>query len=711
VTYTGFEVTLDAINDGADTIRNTATVEGISAGEPVTDTDHHDLTVLSPRSVEIVKSGPESAAPGEPVDYRFEITNTGSLPVTDLRLDDTILGEGILAAQLDGVELAPGGSTTVTYTGYVVNLGDLTDPATLTIRNVVTVTGDSGGETVTDDDHHDLVVVGSPSITVDKTASPRTVVNPTVGTEVTYTFTITNTGDLPLELGLEDVFWTGSSRTDERDRLDLSAQLPQTTLAPAGQISVPLTYAITAADIAAGGVFNTAFVTGTPPAGPPVTDEDDETVTVPLPPPLRASIELTKTHDDTGFPATQIVGDEVVYEFEVRNSGPVTLHSVHIVDPLLGLTGGTSVLRVAPGTLAPGEVGTATGTYTLEQADLDRGEVYNLATATGTDPFGNPVSADDDETVGLTPVLGEAPVIRLVKSHDAAALGATQTEGDEITYLFEVRNPGTVPLTDVHITDALLGYDDERRLAVTPSTLEPGGVGYATATYPITTEDLAEGEVHNVATVVGTAPDGSRVIHTDDERVGLTPVLGEEIAPAISLVKSSAVSADARVGDRITYNFDVTNVGDVVLTNVRVTDPLLGEGTLAVEPSTLEPGETGRATATYTVTEADMSRGYVYNTALGRGTPPQGPDVTDEDDVTTPLPTVVQPGEVPERPTPPVTRQVRPPMPIGLAQTGLGAVLQLLVLALGATGLGGLLVRRTRAPKAPTARRGWSIRL
>ena len=60
--------------------------------------------------------------------------------------------------------------------------------------------------------------------------------------------------------------------------------------------------------------------------------------------------------------------------------------------------------------------------------------------------------------------------------------------------------------------------------------------------------------------------------------------------------------ADA-AGDILNFRYTVTNLGNVTLTGVEVTDPLTG---LAVSGVTLAPGETGVYDDTYTLTRADL---------------------------------------------------------------------------------------------------------
>ena len=124
----------------------------------------------------------------------------------------------------------------------------------------------------------------------------------------------------------------------------------------------------------------------------------------------------------------------------VTNTGNVTLIRLAIDDPKVG------TVSCPVTVLAPGESTTCTATYRLTQADVDAGEVINIATATGIDPNGIEVSAEDTVT---TPI-PSAPVITLDKQ---AGVPTGATAGSTIDYSFVVTNTGNVTLDSISIAD------------------------------------------------------------------------------------------------------------------------------------------------------------------------------------------------------------------------------------------------------------------
>ena len=118
---------------------------------------------------------------------------------------------------------------------------------------------------------------------------------------------------------------------------------------------------------------------------------------------------------------------------------------------------------------------------------------------------------------------------------------------------------------------------------------------------------------------------------------------------SIALVKFGTfddVNGDgfAQVGERINYNFIITNTGDVTVSNITISDPLPGI-VLSGGSINLNPGQNNTTlTATYTLTQTDIDNGGVSNQATATGDSPTGTDdVSDisddnsntEDDTTT----------------------------------------------------------------------------
>ncbi|TLM97702.1 MAG: DUF11 domain-containing protein, partial [Actinobacteria bacterium] len=157
------------------------------------------------------------------------------------------------------------------------------------------------------------------------------------------------------------------------------------------------------------------------------------------------------------------------------------------------------------------------------------------------------------------------PSISIVKTAAPVTILANET----VTYTFVVTNTGDTPLYNVAVTDNKLGA-----IGTIPS-LAPG------ASVTLTTSAAIAADTVNVATAVGTysvsgGPTGN-VSASDDASVDV-------INPAIDVTKAASPSAII-AGDTVTYTYVVTNIGDVPLVNVVLTDDKLGQvGTVANLP-------------------------------------------------------------------------------------------------------------------------------
>src|SRR5205085_2128895 len=146
----------------------------------VCDDDHHHPVILHP-AITIVKSGAATSHVGDTVTYSFKVTNTGDVDLTNVAVNDDKLGSvGTVA------NLAVGASTTLTK--------DFKVPDVAAVDNTATACGvDPLALKVCDDDHHHLVTI-HPAITVVKSGPAQA----HEGDKVTYSFKVTNTGDVPL---------------------------------------------------------------------------------------------------------------------------------------------------------------------------------------------------------------------------------------------------------------------------------------------------------------------------------------------------------------------------------------------------------------------------------------------------------------------------------------------------------------------------------
>jgi hypothetical protein len=630
-TFTG-SYTITQADIDAGTFYNLATVTGTPpVGPPVSDNDDHDQLLPQFAGIALVKTGVFQdengdgyADVGETISYSFMVSNTGNVTLTDVTLTDAVGGVTISGGPIP--VLAVGTVDSTTFTGsYTITQADI-DAGTF--YNLATVTGTPPvGPPVSDNDDHDQLLPQFAGIALVKTGGFQDENGDgyaDVGETISYSFMVSNTGNVTL---------TDVTLTDAVGGVTISGgPIPVLAVGTVDSTTFTGSYTITQADIDAGTFYNLATVTGTPPVGPPVSDNDDHDE----PLPQFAGIALVKTgmfQDENGDGYAD-VGETISYSFMVSNTGNVTLTDVTLTDAVGGVTISGGPIPV----LAVGAVDstTFTGSYTITQADVDAGTFYNLATVTGTPPVGPPVSDNDDHDEPLP----QFPGIALVKTgmfQDENGDGYADV-GETISYSFMVSNTGNVTLTDVTLTDAVGG------VTISGGPIPVLAVGTVdsttfTGSYTITQADIDAGTFYNLATVTGTPPVGPPVSDNDDHDQLLPQFAG------IALVKTGVFQDEngdgyADVGETISYSFMVSNTGNVTLTDVTLTDAVGGVTISGGPIPVLAVGAVDSTTFTgsYTITQADIDAGTFYNLATVTGTPPVGPPVGDNDDHDQPLP-------------------------------------------------------------------------
>ena len=174
-------------------------------------------------------------------------------------------------------------------------------------------------------------------------------------------------------------------------------------------------------------------------------------------------------------------------------------------------------------------------------------------------------------------------------------------------------------------------------------TLEPGETWEIQATYTITSNDILAGVFRNTVTAIF----GNKSWKATDD------VTTAELDTTLNVTKTSDVpeGQKAALGQKITYTIKVQNAGNVPYTNVKVEDPLTK---LTATIETLAVGETKTFTTEYVVTEADVLKGSVLNTATATGDEikdpksdePKEPNGGDEVEIKTFAPITIKPKDV-----------------------------------------------------------------
>ncbi|MFJ8444311.1 COG1361 S-layer family protein [Kitasatospora griseola] len=525
-----------------------------------------------------IEKAADSAGPfhvGETVHYTYTVTNTGTGAVDNIAVAD----DRVASVACGTTTLNPGAST-LCHGSYVITAADVTAGH---VTNTAHASGtDPEGQPVQSaPDEATVPVAGEAVLSIEKTADSAGPLH--VGDTVSYTYTVTNTGTAAVH---------NVSVSDDRVA---SVTCDATTLNPGQSTLCHGSYVITAADVQAGHVTNTAHATGTDPEGEEVQSPPID-ATVPVVGEGELSIE--KTADSAG---PFHVGDTVHYTYTVTNTGTAAVHNLSVADDHV-----TSVTCDAT-TLNPGASTLCHGSYTITAADAVAGHVTNTARANSTDPHGGAVQSPPAEAT--VTVVGEAQ-LAIVKKADSA--GPFRV-GDTVDYTYTVTNTGAVVIHDIVVSD-----DRVASVACDATALNPGQSTVCHGSYTITEEDVEAGHVTNTARAKGVDPEGSPVESVPGE-VTVETTSG---ASSLSIVKQADVSGSAHVGDTVTYTYTVTNTGTTVLTDVAVNDDRIAQ--VACDTATLNPGESTTCHGTYVVTEEDAKAGHVTNTATASGRDPQG---------------------------------------------------------------------------------------
>ncbi|MDR0989875.1 MAG: CshA/CshB family fibrillar adhesin-related protein, partial [Propionibacteriaceae bacterium] len=443
----------------AGTVTNTATGTAYDPkNRPVVT---NDSTVVTPvnqtAAITVVKSAAlndqdkdQLADAGETIDYSFRVTNTGAVTLTDPVITDPKLTAAQVTPTCPAGTVAPGASVTCTATYTVtqvdVDAGAVTNSATATATppNDLTPPVSPASETSTPTDTASGLTLAKTGVLNDADADQLA----DVGETMTYSFALTNTGQVSL---------TNPAVDDSRlSAAGGAVSCPAGAIAPGATVNCTATYTVTQADVDTGTVVNTATAsaydpTATAVISPPATDRQPTDMT-----PAISAVKRGQLNDADGDGLAD-VGETVAYSITVANTGTVTFTQASAVDRELAAAGLT--VTCPNQTLAPGQSFVCTATAPVTQADMDAGEVANTAYAYGVCANGQ-TSTSPDSRVTL-PVDTQAGV-SLVKTAELIDSDSDQKAdvGERINYSFAVTNTGQMTLSRLAVSDPKLAAAD-----------------------------------------------------------------------------------------------------------------------------------------------------------------------------------------------------------------------------------------------------------
>jgi PGF-pre-PGF domain-containing protein len=359
------------------------------------------------------------------------------------------------------------------------------------------------------------------------------------------------------------------------------------------------------------------------------------------------SIEKTITDVSGNGSSANITkaGDIVSYQIYVENEGNLNLTNVSVIDSFINLTGPTESLT-PDDVLEVSENWTYTGNYTVTQEDLNNngggvGFINNTATVDCTeldaknDSVLVPIEQNPDCTIKkfVVDIAGNGPQ------------GNISSAGDVVGFRVNVTNSGNIELSNISIRDSLVNltgpYGDTGLFALSQSSLDQykdgGGDGilsvgetwYYFGNYTVTQEDLnsnggGDGFLNSTVTLESSESDpiNESSVQYLDENGNESNDSGNnssgvyiEWNPNCSFTKSVVEVVNGEdgavddAGDIIRYGILVENEGNVELTGVTVSDPVIsldGPSESLNSDGVLELGENWTYTGNYTVTEEDM---------------------------------------------------------------------------------------------------------
>ncbi len=495
------------------------------------------------------------------------------------------------------------------------------------------------------------------------------------GDKINYGFVVTNTGNVTIN----NITLTDVGTVVAGGPISVLPGASDTT-------SFTATYTLTPADFIAGNHTNAATVNGVAatPGATPVSASNSITTSLTY----VAAFSFTKSAVLTSTPPK--VNDVVNYTLTVTNTGDSPLFNVTISDPLLASneklnsrmmalidtankadadTFATAALDDVPHQAGAIEAANRRAVSKLHIPQLSSEFHASRQLVRMSGKTGPLVAGEKIGFVYAFSNAGEGPLSDIrVAQPDSFAFGSVLSllnpnETDAASIIF------TRDLTDADIAagsahsngyvtwndrghekmaqlaenlplSSIKVFDQFATASITPVSvprLDPAQSTTFTAPYILKQADIDAGTLHNLATATAKDIGNLTVTHTATNDLTLPQV------PAVGVVKTGTLATATpgvpMVGDTISYQFAVTNLGNVTLNPAIVNDPTPGVSVSGAPIGSLAPGVTNNTsyTATHVLTQVDIDAGFFKNQAIVTATPPLTPAITSLSDPLNPL--------------------------------------------------------------------------
>ena len=420
---------------------------------------HTAITIKLTTEKDLLKD----ASAGDKVPCTAEVMNTGNTTARKVALTSAMLEEAglVLSPEWPSGEavLAPGEKITAAAE-YTLTQADI-DAGRITIDVKAEAEGPDGTAAQPAQDELTVEIEQVTSIAVAMTADKELVENGVAGDDVLYTVTVTNNGNTTAwNTRLTDPMLEGAgielALEWPKDREMLLAPEGKTNfLLPGESVTAVASYALTQKDMDEGEVINVVTAEAEGPDKEPAEAATAEVRTEIVQLP---SLAVVLTADPASVEDPK-VGQQFSIALAITNNGNVTVSRISTLLDMLadhGIVLEPEWQEGSENTLVPGETAAASAAGSLTQADIDRGYILVQTAVEGTSP----------KDVQVGPVSCEAKTelarkarLTLSKKADRSDIKNAKA-GDKVNYSYVLRNEGNTTISGAEITDRLPGLSE-----------------------------------------------------------------------------------------------------------------------------------------------------------------------------------------------------------------------------------------------------------